>query len=88
MKWRSVRIDGNATFTTAMSRTTMNWATQIAARMYHLRLSHGERTSAGYTGWSARVGRSGVANGLSSLARDTHSAICRRPDRGPGLFAK
>src|SRR5437867_2035700 len=31
-KWRSVLIDGRATFTIAMSRTTMNCAATITAR--------------------------------------------------------
>ena len=52
----------------------MNWATQIAARMYHLRLSHAERASAGYADWSACVGLNGVAIGLSSFARDMNFA--------------
>src|SRR3954452_19051097 len=34
---RSVWIDGSATFTTAMSRTTMNWTVQSRARANHLR---------------------------------------------------
>src|SRR4051812_16096113 len=34
---RSVWIDGSATFTTAMSRTTMNWTVQRRARANHLR---------------------------------------------------
>src|SRR3954465_2519971 len=34
---RSVWIDGNATFTTAMSSTTMNWTVQRRARANHLR---------------------------------------------------
>jgi hypothetical protein len=52
----------------------MNWATQMAARMYHLRLSHEERVSAGYADWSACVGLNGVANGISSFARGVPSA--------------
>src|SRR3954447_19781073 len=34
---RSIWIDGSATFTTAMSRTTMNWTVQRRARANHLR---------------------------------------------------
>src|ERR671929_2269367 len=34
---RSVWIDGSATFTTAMSSTTMNWTVQRRARANHLR---------------------------------------------------
>src|SRR3954452_11568742 len=34
---RSVWMDGSATFTTAMSRTTMNWTVQSRASASHLR---------------------------------------------------
>src|SRR5690242_5559056 len=34
---RSTWIDGSATFTTAMSRTTMNWTVQSSASASHLR---------------------------------------------------
>src|SRR5581483_5868268 len=38
-KPRSTLIDGSATFTTAMSRTTMNWTTERSASASHLRRS-------------------------------------------------
>src|SRR5688572_10350706 len=36
-KPRSAWIDGSATFTIAMSSTTMNWTVQRRARAYHIR---------------------------------------------------
>jgi hypothetical protein len=66
----------------------MNWARQIAARMYHLRLSHEERASAGYADWSAVVGLKGVANGLSSFARGVRLLRQETVSWRPGLFAE
>src|SRR5262245_16604690 len=56
LKWRSVLIDGRATFTIATSRTTMNCAATIRARANHRFRFSGEVIQLSYRGSRTRTG--------------------------------
>jgi len=77
-------MEGSATFTTAMSSTTMNCATQIAARLNHLRRSQAvwpplDESAVGSPEGDARVRGSAIGTALTwSRARSTVLRPVRR----------
>ena len=88
---RSTWIEGNATFTIAMSRTTMNWTTLSSASASHLRRSEvtmsstlclGVRSSLSGCRWAARLGK-GLTPPIVVRLTAPHRRL-RRPARAAG----
>src|SRR3954467_7946018 len=79
---RSIWIDGSATFTTAMSRTTMNWTVHSRARANHLRRVADIRRALFRLG-STRAPNYSLNFPLGSTAFRTKSKAAMLRRRGP-----